>query len=91
MKWVSFHHSTGVATCEIFAVCSELTDCNSKVVNGFSAPFKLKNFKKHGKSFEHFKCIEANNALSAPESTACMKKFDQKILRAHEVCFHSAV
>jgi hypothetical protein len=83
VKWLSFNHSTGVARCETCALFSELADCNSKVVNGFSAPFKLETFKKHDKSFQHLKCTEANNALPAPESTplaACMKKYDQKML-----------
>jgi hypothetical protein len=33
MKCVSFNHSTGAARCEICALFSELTDCNSKVLN----------------------------------------------------------
>jgi hypothetical protein len=77
MKWVSFNHSTSVKRCEICALLSELADCNSKVVNAFSAPFKLETFEEH-ESFQHLKCIEANDALSAAESTpvaACMKKF----------------
>jgi hypothetical protein len=41
MKWLSFIHSTGVARCEIWALFSELHDCNSEVANGFSTPFKL--------------------------------------------------
>jgi hypothetical protein len=40
MKWVSFNHNTGVVRCANCALFSELADCNSKVANGFSAPFK---------------------------------------------------
>jgi hypothetical protein len=46
MKWVSFNHSKGVVRCANYALFSELADCNSKVVNGFSAPFRLESFKK---------------------------------------------
>jgi hypothetical protein len=41
MKWLSCNHSTGIARCEICVLHSELADYNFKVVNGFSAPFKL--------------------------------------------------
>jgi curli biogenesis system outer membrane secretion channel CsgG len=46
MKWVSFNHSTRVVRCANCALFSELADCNSKFVNGISAPFKLETFKK---------------------------------------------
>jgi hypothetical protein len=91
MKWLSFNHSTDVARCEICALFSELEDCNSEVVNGFSAPLKLETFKKHDKSFQYLKCIEANNALSVPKSTpltACTKNSDQKMLD-HMKCVYS--
>jgi hypothetical protein len=87
MKWVTFNHSTGVARCEICAPSSELADCNSKVVNGFRTSFKLETIEKHDKSFQHLKCIEANNVLSTPLA-ACMKKSDQKMLRSYEACFN---
>jgi hypothetical protein len=92
MKWLSFNHSTGVARCENCALCSELADCNSKVANGFSAPFKLETFKKH-ESFQHLNCTEAKNVLSEPESTpvaACMQKFDQKMLDNMKCVFNTA-
>jgi hypothetical protein len=47
MKWLSFNHSTGVEGCEICAIFSELADCNSKAVDGFSAPFKLETLENH--------------------------------------------
>jgi hypothetical protein len=43
-----------------------MSDKNSKVVNGFSGPFKLKLFKKHDKSSEHQKCVAAKKALTSP-------------------------
>jgi hypothetical protein len=82
MKRLSFNHTTNVAKCTICALFYELVNCKSKVVNGFSAPFKLVTFKKHDKSCQHLKSIDAKNALSVPEFTplaASMKKFDHKM------------
>jgi hypothetical protein len=82
-----------VVRCEICALLSELADYTSKVVNGFSAPFKLEIFKKRDKSFQRLKCIEANNTLSASESTplaSCIKKFDHKMLDHMKCVFNIA-
>jgi hypothetical protein len=51
--------------------------------------WKLKNQE----SFQHLKCIEAKNTLSAPESTllaAGIKKFDQKLLNHMKCVFNTA-
>jgi hypothetical protein len=50
-------------------VISSIEDENSKILKDFTGPFKLKTFKKHGKSLQHQKWVKANYALLAPEAT----------------------
>ncbi|XP_040177111.1 zinc finger protein 862-like [Rana temporaria] len=93
LTWLKFDHSTGIAICEICSSFPGIVDHASKIVKGFSGPFKLETFKKHGQSLQHNKCIKAKHALLAAEATplpACVKKMDQGVFNHMKVLFNVA-
>ncbi|XP_063287718.1 uncharacterized protein LOC134572592 [Pelobates fuscus] len=59
LTWLKYDATTGIAMCGVCAACPSIADHGSKVVKGFSGPFKLETFKKHAKSRLHEKCINA--------------------------------
>lgn len=64
--------------CNLFP---KLSDCNSRVVQGYSPNFKSETFKKHRSSQHHLRCEEAVEAKEKPNETPmakCIKTVDQK-------------
>lgn len=71
----------------------ELADSNSKILQGYTGPFKLDSFRKHQKSYQHQKCLKAKDAQLAPEATPlaiCIKKMDEKMFNHLKVVFNVA-
>lgn len=75
LLWLRYDE--GIAKCEVCNNFPNIADSSSKVVTGYSGPFKLETFKKHEKSYTHIKCEEANTTKKNPESSPlakCVKK-----------------
>lgn len=66
--WLALNHTIGIVSCEVCDPFPSTADQNSKVVKGFPGPFKLETFKRLEKSFQHQKCVKADNALLVPEA-----------------------
>ncbi|XP_070587501.1 zinc finger protein 862-like [Erythrolamprus reginae] len=93
LAWLKFDHTTGIAICEICASFPGIADQASRIVKGFSGPFKLETFKKHAKSLQHLNCVEATHAALAPEATplaACIRKMDEDMFKHMTILFNVA-
>ncbi|XP_053544659.1 zinc finger protein 862 isoform X2 [Bombina bombina] len=53
LRWLKYDKTTGFVNCKVCVSFPNLADPNSKLVKGFTGPFKLETFKKHGKSRHH--------------------------------------
>lgn len=58
MPWLDYNPQTNTAKCSTCVEFPNLSDPTSKIIKGFSGPFKLETFKKHEKSNQHMQCAD---------------------------------
>lgn len=93
LSWLTFDKTTGVAQCKSCVLFPNSSDQSSKVVTGFTGPFKLETFKKHDKSLQHRNCVAACNTALFPETTplaVCVKKMDSNMFENLKKLFNIA-
>lgn len=66
-EWLEY--IDGIAKCKVCNLFPKLSDCNSRVVQGYSSNFKSETFKKHRSSQQHLRCEEALEAKEKPNET----------------------
>ena len=81
MPWLDYNPQTNTAKCSTCVEFPNLSDPTSKIIKGFSGPFKLETFKKHEKSNQHMRCADALRARRNPEAAPIVKS----IMKADEV------
>jgi hypothetical protein len=59
MSWLLYDSETNIAKCNTCSLFPDLSDWSSKIVEGFTGPFKVRSFKKHETSNQHIKCDNA--------------------------------
>lgn len=93
MPWLCYDEATNVAKCTVCGDFPDLSDHTSKVVKGFSGPFKAETFKKHEKSSQHMRCVATMNAKLNPAATPLARaiiKADETMINHLRVVFNCA-